>query len=123
MPTINQLIKKRRVNKVRKSKNPAVSGVPFVRGVCKKILSTAPKKPNSANRSIVRVATSTGKNITAYIPGEGHSLQEHYSILIKGGGAQDLPGVRYSVVRGALDATGVQNRKNKRSLYGTRKNK
>lgn len=121
MPTINQLIKKNRKKKVRRHVRPSISGRPFLRGVCKKIFIASPKKPNSANRKVARIALTTGKTVTAYVPGIGHSLQEHYSVCIKGGGAQDLPGVRYSIVRGVLDASGTIGRKRGRSLYGTRK--
>jgi len=134
MPTINQLIKKGRKKQRRKDKSPALSygfnnvrnrkskfSSPFKRGVCLKVTTVTPKKPNSALRKVARVRVSNGAEVTAYIPGEGHKLQEHSVVLIRGGRVKDLPGVRYHVVRGALDATGVEGRKSARSKYGTKK--
>ncbi|MCD6270402.1 30S ribosomal protein S12 [bacterium] len=136
MPTLHQLIKKPR-RKVKKAsemkalsfgfnalKNKPVSyPSPFKRGICVKVFTTTPKKPNSALRKVARVRLSNGKEITAYIPGEGHNLQEHSMVLVRGGKVKDLAGVRYHIVRGALDAGGVENRKRKRSKYGTKKEK
>lgn len=138
MPTINQLIKKPRKPKSYKSKSPAMqtvldtlkrrertlrSGAPFKRGVCLKVTTTTPKKPNSALRKIARVRLSNGKEVTAYIPGIGHNLQEHSIVLLRGGRVKDLPGVRYHVVRGVYDTAGVEGRKQGRSLYGAKKPK
>lgn len=121
MPTINQLIKKgRKLAKV-KSKSPALDNCPQVRGVCVRVFTTTPKKPNSALRKVARVKLSNGNEVTAYIPGEGHNLQEHSVVLVRGGRVKDLPGVKYHIVRGALDAAGVENRKQSRSLYGTKR--
>jgi len=139
MPTINQLVRKGRTPKSKKSGAPALlfsfnahngrlrkvggkSGSPQKRGVCTQVRTQTPKKPNSALRKVARVRLSNGIEVTAYIPGEGHSLQEHSVVLVRGGRVKDLPGVRYHIVRGALDATGVNNRKQGRSKYGTRKN-
>ena len=121
MPTINQLVRNPRRKQVKKTKSPALEGCPFKRGVCLQVKTMTPKKPNSALRKIARVRLSNGKEITAYIPGEGHNLQEHHVVLVRGGRVRDLPGVRYHVVRGVLDALGVEGRKQSRSKYGTRK--
>lgn len=128
MPTINQLCRLGRKKIKSKSKSPALSrGLftkgPFARGVCTKVFTTTPKKPNSALRKVARVKLSTGYEVTAYIPGEGHNLQEHSVVLIRGGRVKDLPGVKYHIVRGALDAAGVENRKQSRSLYGAKRPK
>lgn len=120
--TINQLIRKGRKAKKSRVNRPALKGNCFQRGVCLKVSTTSPKKPNSALRQIARVKLSNGREVTAYIPGEGHNLQEHSSVLIKGGNTNDLPGVEYKVVRGALDTAGVTDRKRGRSRYGTKKN-
>ena len=137
MPTINQMVRKGRKSLKAKSKAPAFQytlntykqrrirhdkGAPQKRGVCTIVRTMTPKKPNSALRKVARVRLSNGIEVTAYIPGEGHSLQEHSVVLVRGGRVKDLPGVRYHIVRGALDATGVNNRKQGRSKYGTRKN-
>jgi len=138
MPTINQLIKKGRSRKPKKAKTPSLrltqnvlkrtkkerrSGSPFKRGVCLKVTTTTPKKPNSALRKIARVRLSNGEEVTAYIPGEGHGLQEHSIVLLRGGRVKDLAGVRYHVVRGVYDCQGVEGRKQGRSRYGTKKEK
>jgi len=136
MPTINQLVRHPRQKPIAKTKAPALrwrlntlhnrtewtKGSPQKRGVCIQVRTMTPKKPNSALRKIARVRLTNGMEVTAYIPGEGHSLQEHSVVLVRGGRVKDLPGVRYHIVRGALDATGVNNRKQGRSKYGTRKN-
>ena len=123
MPTINQLVRKGR--KVMKSKNkaPALDSCPQKRGVCTRVYTTTPKKPNSALRKVARVRLTNGMEVTAYIPGEGHNLQEHSIVLIRGGRIKDIPGVRYHIVRGTLDASGVDERKKSRSKYGTKKPK
>lgn len=121
MPTITQLARKGRKKVKAKSKSAALKGAPLVRGVCTRVFTTTPKKPNSALRKVARVKLSTGQEITAYIPGEGHNLQEHSVVLVRGGRVKDLPGVKYHIVRGALDTAGVQNRKQSRSLYGTKR--
>jgi small subunit ribosomal protein S12 len=121
MPTINQLVKKNRKSKRYKSKSPVLDQCPFKRGVCLQVRTMTPKKPNSALRKITRVRLSNGKEVTVYIPGEGHTLQEHSIVLVRGGRVRDLPGVRYHVVRGALDTLGVSGRKQSRSLYGAKK--
>lgn len=134
MPTINQLIRKGRTSKVRKTKAPALgrtmntlknkakpTNSPFKRGVCVKVSTTTPKKPNSALRKIARVRLTNGMEVTAYIPGIGHNLQEHSVVMIRGGRVKDLPGVRYHIVRGSLDTAGVANRKKARSKYGAKK--
>ncbi len=121
MPTINQLVRKRRVMKRKMSKSPVLERCPQKRGVCLQVKTMTPKKPNSALRKITRVRLSNGKEVTVYIPGEGHSLQEHSIVLVRGGRVRDLPGVRYQVVRGTLDALGVENRKQARSRYGAKK--
>jgi small subunit ribosomal protein S12 len=123
MPTINQLIRKGRKSLTRKSKAPVLEACPQKRGVCTQVKIQTPKKPNSALRKIARVKLSNGKEVTVYIPGEKHSLQEHSIVLIRGGRVRDLPGVRYHVIRGTLDATGVEDRKQGRSLYGTKRPK
>lgn len=123
MPTINQLFHQERVQNKVKSKSAALKGSPQVRGVCTRVFTTTPKKPNSALRKVARVKLSTGIEVTAYIPGEGHNLQEHSVVLVRGGKVKDLPGVKYHIVRGALDSAGVEKRKQSRSLYGTKKPK
>ena len=138
MPTINQLVKKGRKSKIKKPKSPALratlnvlkrksrnlpKGSPFKRGVCVKVTTKTPKKPNSALRKIAKVRLSNGQEVTAYIPGEGHNLQEHSIVMIRGGRVKDLPGCRYHIVRGRYDTQGVENRKQARSLYGTKKEK
>ena len=123
MPTINQLIKKPRVKPLVRNKVPALQKQPLKRGVCVKVYTTTPKKPNSALRKVARVRLSNGFEVTAYIPGEGHNLQEHSVVMIRGGRVKDLPGVRYHILRGNLDTQGVANRKKRRSLYGTKKPK
>ena len=123
MPTINQLCRKGRKQIKTKSSSPALKGAPQARGVCTRVFTVTPKKPNSALRKVARVKLSTGIEVTAYIPGEGHNLQEHSVVLVRGGKVKDLPGVKYHVVRGALDAAGVENRKQSRSLYGTKRQK
>ena len=123
MPTINQLIKRSRTKQKLRSKVPALEGSPQKRGVCTKVYTTTPKKPNSALRKVARVRLSNGYEVTAYIPGEGHNLQEHSVVLIRGGRVKDLPGVRYHILRGNLDAQGVTARKKRRSLYGAKKPK
>ena len=122
MPTINQLVRKGRKDKFKKSKSPVLDRCPQRRGVCLKVHTMTPKKPNSALRKVARVRLSNGKEITAYIGGEGHNLQEHSIVLVRGGRVRDLPGVRYHVVRGTLDCSGVDDRKQGRSKYG-KKNK
>jgi small subunit ribosomal protein S12 len=121
MPTINQLIRKGRSEDESQTDAPALEGCPQKRGVCTRVYTTTPKKPNSALRKVARVRLTNGKEVTAYIPGEGHNLQEHSVVLIRGGRTKDLPGVRYTVVRGTLDAIGVQDRRQGRSKYGTKK--
>src|SRR5947199_8419012 len=121
MPTINQLIRKPRVVQRSKPKHPAMQGCPQKRGVCLQVKTMTPKKPNSALRKIARVRLSTGTEVTAYIPGEGHNLQEHSIVLVRGGRVRDLPGVRYHIVRGVLDSQGVADRKQARSKYGAKK--
>ena len=123
MPTINQLVRKGRKNLVKKNKVPALMECPQRRGVCTRVYTTTPKKPNSALRKVARVKLTNGQEVTAYIPGEGHNLQEHSVVLIRGGRVKDLPGVRYHILRGNLDTQGVANRKKRRSLYGTKKGK
>jgi len=123
MPTINQLIRKGRTKKKVKPKAPLLEECPQKRGVCLQVKTQTPKKPNSALRKIARVRLSSGKEITAYIPGEGHNLQEHSIVLVRGGRVRDLPGVRYHVVRGTLDTMGVDDRKRGRSKYGTKRPK
>ena len=123
MTTINQLVRKSRKSKKAKSTVPALESCPQKRGVCTRVYTTTPKKPNSALRKVARVRLSNGFEVTAYIPGEGHNLQEHSVVLIRGGRVKDLPGVRYHILRGNLDTQGVANRKKRRSLYGTKKGK
>lgn len=123
MPTINQLVRKSRKAKRKKETAPALQGSPQRRGVCTRVYITTPKKPNSALRKVARVRLTNGMEVTAYIPGEGHNLQEHSVVLIRGGRVKDLPGVRYHVIRGALDTLGVQGRKQGRSKYGTKRPK
>ena len=123
MPTINQLVRKPRTLTHDKSKSPALKNSPQKRGVCTRVYTTTPKKPNSALRKVARVRLSSGVEVTAYIPGEGHNLQEHSIVLVRGGRVKDLPGVRYHIVRGALDTQGVKDRKQGRSLYGAKKAK
>jgi len=120
MPTINQLVKKGRARVFKKNKTPALKGNPQKRGVCTRVYTTTPKKPNSALRKVARVRLTNGIEVAAYIPGEGHNLQEHSIVLIEGGRVKDLPGVRYHVIRGVLDTSGVADRKTSRSRYGTR---
>ena len=123
MPTINQLVRKGRTQKRRRSKSPVLDACPQKRGVCLQVKTQTPKKPNSALRKVARVRLSNGKEITAYIPGEGHNLQEHSIVLVRGGRVKDLPGVRYKIIRGTLDTQGVKNRKQARSRYGAKKEK
>ena len=123
MPTINQLVKKRRRPPRKFSKSPVLDKCPQKRGVCLQVKTMTPKKPNSALRKIARVRLSNGKEVTVYIPGEGHSLQEHSIVLVRGGRVKDLPGVRYKIIRGSLDTQGVRNRKQARSRYGAKKEK
>ena len=136
MPTINQLVKTKRVSKKKKNKVPALGfsfnvlrnrpkkySSPFKRGVCLKVFTVTPKKPNSALRKVARVRLTNGMEVTAYIPGEGHNLQEHSIVIIRGGRVKDLPGVRYHIVRGVLDTGGVEGRKQERSKYGTKREK
>lgn len=136
MPTIRQIIRKGRKKKIKRTKSPALdfsfnvlknrplfAHTPFKRGVCTKVFTTTPKKPNSALRKVAKVRLSNGREVTAYIPGEGHNLQENSVVLIRGGRVRDLPGVRYHIVRGKLDAAGVENRKNSRSKYGAKAEK
>lgn len=136
MPTVTQLIKKGRKSAKAKTKSPALafyfntvrnkpvySGSPFKRGVCLKVFTTTPKKPNSALRKVARVRLTNGMEVSAYIPGEGHNLQEHSIVVIRGGRVKDLPGIRYHIVRGVLDTTGVENRKQQRSKYGAKRAK
>ncbi len=121
MPTITQLVRRGRQELKRKSKAPALRGNPFKRGVCVQVRTMTPKKPNSALRKVARVRLTNGIEVTAYIPGEGHNLQEHSVVLVRGGRVKDLPGVRYHIVRGTLDAAGVANRAKGRSLYGAKR--
>lgn len=123
MPTINQLVRKGRQKVVDKSASPALNECPQKRGVCTIVRTTTPKKPNSALRKIARVRLTNGMEVTAYIPGEGHNLQEHSVVLIRGGRVKDIPGVRYHIIRGTLDCAGVNNRKQQRSKYGVKKPK
>ncbi|MBI1729434.1 30S ribosomal protein S12 [Candidatus Acetothermia bacterium] len=121
MPTINQLVRRGRKMSVTKSKSPALESCPQKRGVCTRVFTRTPKKPNSALRKVARVRMSNGKYITAYIGGEGHNLQEHSMVLVRGGRVPDLPGVRYHIIRGALDSEGVDGRRTGRSKYGAKK--
>jgi small subunit ribosomal protein S12 len=123
MPTINQLVRKGRETLVKKSKSPAMRSNPQKRGVCTRVYTTTPKKPNSALRKVARVRLTNGFEVTAYIPGEGHNLQEHSIVLIRGGRVKDLPGVRYHIIRGTLDAAGVNDRRQSRSKYGAKRPK
>ena len=123
MPTINQLVRKGRVKILSKNKAPALEACPQKRGVCTRVYTTTPKKPNSALRKVARVRLTNGTEVTAYIPGEGHNLQEHSIVLIRGGRVKDLPGVRYHIIRGTLDTSGVEERKKSRSKYGAKKPK
>ncbi len=123
MPTVNQLISGGRKQVLQKTKSPALKSCPQRRGVCTRVYTTTPKKPNSALRKVARVKLTSGYEVTSYIPGVGHNLQEHSIVLIRGGRVKDLPGVRYHIIRGALDATGVDGRKQSRSKYGAKKAK
>lgn len=123
MPTINQLVRKSRKDKRKINKVPALQACPQRRGVCTRVYTTTPKKPNSALRKVARVRLTNGFEVTAYIPGEGHKLQEHSVVLIRGGRVKDLPGVRYHILRGVLDTTGVEGRKQARSKYGAKRPK
>jgi len=123
LPTINQLVRNGRHRKVQKTGAPALQGSPQRRGVCTQVKTTTPKKPNSALRKIARVRLTNGIEVTAYIPGIGHNLQEHSIVLVRGGRVKDLPGVRYKIIRSALDAAGVEERSQSRSKYGTKKQK
>ena len=123
MPTTQQLVRKGRRDKRVKTKSPALRGCPQTRGVCTRVYTTTPKKPNSALRKVARVRLTNSMEVIAYVPGEGHNLQEHSVILIKGGRTKDLPGVRYKIIRGALDTQGVKDRKKSRSKYGTKRKK
>jgi small subunit ribosomal protein S12 len=123
MPTLNQLVRKGRKPIPKKNKVPALQGCPQKRGVCTRVYTTTPKKPNSALRKVARVRLTNGEEVTAYIPGEGHNLQEHSIVLIRGGRVKDLPGIRYHILRGVLDTQGVGNRRRGRSKYGAKKPK
>ncbi len=123
MPTINQLVRKGRQRKVEKTNSPALEKCPQKRGVCTRVYTSTPKKPNSALRKVARVRLTNKVEVTAYIPGEGHNLQEHSIVMIRGGRIKDIPGVRYHIVRGTMDTSGVADRKNSRSKYGTKKPK
>jgi small subunit ribosomal protein S12 len=123
MPTIQQLVRKGRKTIVQKSKSPALNSCPQRRGVCVRVYTTTPKKPNSAMRKVARVKLTNQKEVNAYIPGEGHGLQEHSIVLVRGGRVKDLPGVRYHLIRGTLDTTGVENRRKSRSSYGAKRPK
>ena len=123
MPTVNQLVRKGRVPQKSRTKTPALRGAPQKRGVCTRVYTHTPRKPNSALRKVARVRLTNGMEVTSYIPGEGHNLQEHSVVLIRGGRVKDLPGVRYHIIRGTLDTTGVQNRKQSRSKYGAKRPK
>jgi small subunit ribosomal protein S12 len=123
MPTINQLVRNGREKVRTKSASPALKDCPQKRGVCTRVYTTTPKKPNSALRKVARVRLTNGMEVTSYIPGEGHNLQEHSVVLIRGGRVKDLPGVRYHIIRGTLDTTGVTNRKQSRSKYGAKRPK
>ncbi|MEX0821029.1 MAG: 30S ribosomal protein S12 [Rhodothermales bacterium] len=121
MPTIQQLVRKGRSNKTKKTKSAALAGSPQKRGVCTRVYTTTPKKPNSALRKVAKVRLTNGFEVIAYIPGEGHNLQEHSIVLVRGGRVKDLPGVKYHIVRGALDTAGVEDRMQGRSKYGTKR--
>ena len=123
MPTIQQLVRKGRQSKTTKTKTPALKGAPQRRGVCTRVYTNTPKKPNSALRKVARVRLTSGMEITAYIPGEGHNLQEHSIVLVRGGRVRDLPGVRYHIIRGVFDCGGVEARKQSRSKYGAKRPK
>ncbi len=123
MPTINQLIRKGRKRLVKKSNTPALAGSPQRRGVCTRVYTTTPKKPNSALRKVAKIKLTSGFEVIGYIPGEGHNLQEHSIVLVRGGRVKDLPGVRYHIIRGTLDTAGIDTRKNGRSKYGTKVSK
>ena len=123
MPTINQLVRKERAKQIDKTKSPALVSCPQRRGVCTRVYTTTPKKPNSALRKVARIRLTNGFEVTSYIPGVGHNLQEHSVVLIRGGRIKDLPGVRYHTIRGTLDAAGVKNRKQSRSKYGAKREK
>ncbi len=123
VPTINQLIRKPRAPQIARNKVPAMQGCPQKRGVCTRVYTTTPKKPNSALRKVARVRLTNGFEVTSYIPGEGHNLQEHSVVLIRGGRVKDLPGVRYHIIRGTLDTQGVADRRQRRSKYGTKRPK
>lgn len=123
MPTINQLVRSSRRSFSSRTESPALAGCPQRRGVCVRVYTVTPKKPNSALRKVARVKLTTGKEVTAYIPGEGHNLQEHSVVLVRGGRVKDLPGVKYHIIRGTLDASGVEGRSQGRSLYGAKRKK
>ncbi len=123
MPTINQLVRKGRTPQLNRNKVPALHACPQKRGVCTRVYTTTPKKPNSALRKVARVRLTNGEEVTAYIPGEGHNLQEHSVVMIRGGRVKDLPGVRYHIIRGVLDTQGVKDRRKRRSLYGAKRPK
>lgn len=123
MPTINQLVRKGRSKVIKKVTTPALKGAPQKRGVCTRVYTSTPKKPNSALRKVARVRLTSGSEVTAYIPGVGHNLQEHSVVLVRGGRVKDLPGVRYHIVRGTLDTLGVEDRRKSRSKYGAKKPK
>ena len=123
MPTVNQLVRKPRIIQKNRTKSPAMQSAPQKRGVCTRVYTTTPKKPNSALRKVAKVRLTNGYEVIAYIPGEGHNLQEHSVVLIRGGRVKDLPGVRYHIIRGALDTQGVKDRKQGRSLYGAKRPK
>jgi small subunit ribosomal protein S12 len=123
MPTINQLVRKGRTLQVNRNKVPALQACPQKRGVCTRVYTTTPKKPNSALRKVARVRLTNGQEVTAYIPGEGHNLQEHSVVMIRGGRVKDLPGVRYHIIRGVLDTQGVKDRRQGRSAYGAKRPK
>jgi len=121
VPTVQQLVRKGRTSKKKKESTPALKGAPQRRGVCTRVATFTPKKPNSALRKVARVRLTSGMEVTAYIPGEGHNLQEHSIVLVRGGRVKDLPGVRYKIIRGTLDASGVRDRRQARSRYGAKK--
>jgi small subunit ribosomal protein S12 len=123
MPTVNQLVRKPRTSKPTRNKVPALKGCPQKRGVCTRVYTTTPKKPNSALRKVAKVRLTNGYEVVSYIPGEGHNLQEHSVVLIRGGRVKDLPGVRYHILRGVLDTQGVKDRKKRRSVYGAKRPK
>ena len=123
MPTVNQLVRKGRALQKGKTKTPALGGAPQKRGVCTRVYTTTPKKPNSALRKVAKVRLTNGYEVVSYIPGEGHNLQEHSVVMIRGGRVKDLPGVRYHILRGVLDTQGVKNRKQRRSKYGAKRPK